>query len=208
MNEDKKALASHLRVKRFFYLAIHITFVSSILYAFYHFIQTPRADMVTRRLWAYENWIILSFYALFVYLILADREGMLKKKEIVERFRRILRVNLILLLVPWGMCLLLAPQDLLVRLGLFSFYWRILGGFSLVGFLIYLFPYKFYTHKISYIILLFGIIDNFLAATIVLLLFFQRQVPLVAVSAVPLLYYFSFFFWEQTHRYYELNAQL
>ena len=201
MKTQESELEAHIRLKRWFYLMVHVLFVTGILYAFYHFINTPRSDMPVRRLWAYENWIIISFYTLFVYLVLSDREERIKKRELLTRFYRILRVNLLLLLLPWGLFLVLSPQELLVLLGLYSFYWRILGFCSLLGFLLYLFPYKFYAHKISYAILIFGIIDNFAAATIVLVLFFEKLVPLIALSAVPLLYYFSFFFAEQVGRY-------
>ncbi len=204
MNEE---LRQHLKIKQFFYGAIHITFVSSILYAFYHFVRTPRIFIVTRRMWAYEFWIIISFYALFIYLILTDREGRLKRREVLEKFQRILRVNLLLLLFPWGLFLILVPKELLLLVGLGAFYWRVLGLFSLFGFLLYLFPYKFHRHKVSYYILFFGIIDNFLAATIVLILFLERQVPLAALSAVPLLYYFSFFFYEQVRRFKEIASR-
>ena len=191
--------------KRYFFLTIHIVFVASILYAFYHFLRTPRVDMVNRRLWAYENWIIVSFYGLFVYLALSDVDipELVKerRKRLVEKFRRILEINLLLLLFPWGLFLIFVPRDLLVMIGLGSAFWRVLGGFSIVGFLLYLFPLKLLRHKASYYILFFGIIDNFLAGLIVVILFFLDRVPLVALSATPLLFYFSYFFFEQTRRY-------
>ena len=48
--------------------------------------------------------------------------------------------------------------------------------------------------------------DNFLAAIIVLGLFFAGRVPLAAVSAAPLLFYFAFFFFEQVRRYKQIAA--
>jgi hypothetical protein len=48
---------------------IHVNFIIGILYAFYHFIRTPKAvDMATRRMWAYETWIVFTLYSLFIYL--------------------------------------------------------------------------------------------------------------------------------------------
>ncbi|KKU87363.1 hypothetical protein A3A64_03170 [Candidatus Gottesmanbacteria bacterium RIFCSPLOWO2_01_FULL_48_11] len=192
-------------VKRYFFLTIHLVFLASILYAFYHFLRTPRIDAVNRRLWAYENWIIVSFYGLFVYLALSDvdipEEIKERRKKRIAKFQRILEINLLLLLFPWGLFLLLVPGDLLAMVGLGSAYWRVLGGFSIAGFLLYLFPLKLLRHKISYYVLLFGIVDNFLAGLIVVTLFFLERVPLVALSAAPLLFYFSYFFFETTRRY-------
>ena len=192
-------------IKRYFFLTIHMVFLASILYAFYHFIRTPRVDSLNRRLWAYENWIIISFYGLFVYLALSDADIpehiKERRKKLLGKFTRILEINLLLLLFPWGLFLLLAPGDLLAMVGLRSIYWRVLGGFSIAGFLLYLFPLKLLRYKISYYILLFGIIDNFLAVLIVIILFFLDRVPMVALSATPLLFYFSYFFFEQTRRY-------
>ena len=48
---------------------IHSNFIVGVLYAFYHFIRTPKSvDMPTRRLWAAETWIIFTLYSIFIYL--------------------------------------------------------------------------------------------------------------------------------------------
>src|SRR3989344_8962604 len=77
-------------IKRYFFLTIHMVFLASILYAFYHFIRTPRVDSLNRRLWAYENWIIISFYGLFVYLALSDAdipEHIKRSKRLISNIR-------------------------------------------------------------------------------------------------------------------------
>lgn len=190
-----------MKAKKFYYFVLHVFFISGILYAFEKFISTPRIEILQRRLWAYENWIIMSFYLLFVYLTLTEKEGRFKKaKHRLAEFRRILTVNLILLIFPWGIFLIFAPKYLATMLGLDSIYWKILGGMSLFGALIYYFPYKFYKHKLTKYIFLFGIVDNLLAGAIVTYLFFLKKVPLIAWSATPLLFYFSYFFKEQLNK--------
>jgi len=70
-----------------------------------------------------------------------------------------------------------------------------------MGALIYTLPYFFYKRRLSYYIYLFGLVDNFLAGLVVLILFILDRVPLIAASSVPLLFYFSFFFLNQSRRY-------
>lgn len=53
-------------------LLIHLNFLSGLAYAFYHFITTPRYDLIPRRMWAYECWIIFGFYALYLFLSLRE----------------------------------------------------------------------------------------------------------------------------------------
>ncbi len=194
-----------MKLKRFFYFFIHLFFLSGLFYAFYHFITTPKSNMLHRRLWAYENWIIFSFYGLFVYLALQEREFRLstakKIKGELEKFKKILGLNLLLLIFPWGLALLLVDRELLKAIGLGSAYWRVLGAMSLIGALIYFFPYKFYRHKISFYILIFGAIDNFVAALIFAVLFALKRIPLIAFSATPLLFYYALFFFEQARHY-------
>lgn len=187
------------RNKKFFYLFIHFNFLSGFLYALYHFLDTPKSIFLSRRLWAYECWIILSFYCLFIFLILLEKEVKIKQalREKISMYRKILLVNLLLLVFPWGLFLILAPTDLLDILRLNSFYWRILGMFSLLGALIYYFPYRFYKNKWAYYIFIFGFIDNLLAGLAVSLLFLFKKIPLVAFSSMPLLFYFSSFFLRQ-----------
>jgi len=194
-----------MRTKNFFYLILHIFFLSGLLYAFQHFLRTPRTSLLERRLWAYESWIILSFYSLFVYLTLNDKEFKLSSSQkitnFVTQFREVVLINLILLIFPWGLFLLLGPNELLILFQFKSIYWRILGGASLLGALIYYLPYRFYTKKFSYYIIIFGAIDNFLAGLILTILFILRKVPLVAWSGSPLLFYFSYFFFRQAKHY-------
>ncbi|MBN1168376.1 hypothetical protein JXA63_00645 [Candidatus Woesebacteria bacterium] len=190
-----------MKPRKLYYFFIHTFFISGIFYAFAKFIRTPRIEMFQRRLWAYENWIIISFYLLFVYLILTEKEGRFKKaKHRINEFKRILTVNLILLIFPWGLFLIFSPKYLLTMFGMGSIYWRILGIGSLIGAVIYYFPYRFYRSKFTKYVLLFGIIDNFVAGAIVTYLFFMKKVPLMAWSATPLLFYYSYFFKEQLGR--------
>jgi hypothetical protein len=192
------------KIKRYFYFLTHLNFISGFLYAFYHFVRTPRSIMINRRMWAYESWIILSFYSLFIYLILIDKGEVVAKKKIKERlswFKQTLLVNLVLLVFPWGVFLLASPGGMLEMLGLNSIYWRILGGMSLLGAIIYYLPYQFYKKKISYYVLIFGFVDNLLAGAVVTFLFLMNKIPLLAFSATPLLFYFSFFFFEQARDY-------
>lgn len=191
------------KIKKYFYLFIHLNFVSGFLYAFIHFLFTPRSIYLNRRLWAYECWIILSFYCLFVYLIILDEEVNLKKKlgQQIKNFQKILLVNLLLLIFPWGLFLILVPKELLRMFHLGSFYWRLLGFMSLLGAILYYFPYRFYKNKLTYYVLFFGFIDNFLAAMVVMVLFFMQKIPLIAFSSMPLLLYFSLFFYKQVKLY-------
>ncbi len=191
-----------MTTKKAFFFFLHIFFLSGLLYAFGRFIRTPRTAALNRRLWAYESWIILSFYALFVHLTLKEEEIRIKAPhKLLGWFKTVLSVNLLLLIFPWGLFLLLAPQELLQMFELNSRYWRILGLGSLIGALIYYVPHRFYKKKISYYILIFGAIDNFLAGLILSLLFTFRKVPLIAWSVSPLLFYFSYLFLRQGREY-------
>jgi len=190
-----------MKIKKLFYSFIHINFVTGILYAFYNFIRTPRSIMEIRRMWAYESWIILSFYCLFVFLILIEKEKLVNAKQKIIYFKNTLLINLALLILPWGLFLLLAPTNLMEMLNLNSIYWRILGGMSLVGALVYYLPYQFFKKPFTYYILMFGAIDNLLAGLIVAVLFFSNRAPVTAFASVPLLLYFSYFFWEQSKDY-------
>ncbi len=194
-----------MTTKKAFFFFLHIFFLSGLFYAFGHFIRTPRTSALDRRLWAYESWIILSFYSLFVYLALKDQEFTLKNsqkvKRFVEQFKEITLINLFLLIFPWGLFLVLGPQELLEMFGLRSIYWRVLGIGSLIGSAIYYLPYKFYKRRIAYYIIIFGAIDNFLAGLILTVLFIIQKVPLTAWSATPLLFYFSYLFFRQYRKY-------
>jgi hypothetical protein len=183
------------KIKKYFYAFIHFNFVSGFLYAFLHFITTPKTTALQRRLWAYESWIIFSFYCLFLYLMMVDT------KVNIDQLKRVILVNLLLLIFPWGLFLIFAPQDLMNLIGLGSIYWRILGGMSLLGAVLYYLPYQFYKEKWAFYILTFGFIDNFLAGLILFGLFVFRRAPFIVLGAVPLLFYFSLVFLQQA-RYY------
>ena len=65
--------------KRHFKTFIHLNFIIGIIYAFYHYVRTPKSvDMYTRRLWAAETWIIFTLYSIFIYLFsieIASEDG-------------------------------------------------------------------------------------------------------------------------------------
>jgi len=55
---------------------IHLNFVTGILYAFYHFIRTPRSvDMADRRMWAAETWLLFTLYSVFLYLFIIETDA-------------------------------------------------------------------------------------------------------------------------------------
>jgi hypothetical protein len=196
-----------MKIKRYFYMFIHLNFITGLLYAFWHFLDTPKSIMETRRLWAYESWIIGSLYCLFVYLIIKDSERRIKLKIKMGWFKEVVLINLILLIFPWGLFLLLAPKEMMSMLMLGSVYWRILGGMSLVGALIYYFPFRFYKNKWSFFIMIFGFVDNFLAGGIIVWLFLNKRVPLMAFMSTPLLFYFSVFFLYEARRWKKLYGK-
>jgi len=181
-----------MKLKKVFYLVLHLNFISGFFYAFWHFIQTPKEVFLHRRMWAYETWIIMSFYFLFVFLILMEKEF---------DFKKLLAVNLFLLIFPWGLFLVLTPKNLLFFLGMGSIYWRILGIMSLVGALIYFYPYVFYKEKFSYYVLLFGAVDNLIAASVLVILFAFGKIPLIAFVSSPILFYFSRVFLKEAKFY-------
>ena len=190
-----------MKTKKLFYSFIHINFVTGVLYAVYHFLRTPRSLMEIRRMWAYESWIILSAYCLFIFLILMEEQKLSKVKDQLNHFKNTLLINLVLLIFPWGLFLLLAPADLMSMLGLNAIYWRILGGMSLVGAAIYYLPYRHLNKKFSYYIMIFGAFDNLMAGLVIAVLFFLNRVPLIAFAFTPALWYFAYFFWEQSKNY-------
>ncbi|MBD3250041.1 MAG: hypothetical protein GF381_00495 [Candidatus Pacebacteria bacterium] len=64
-------------VKKYFKLFINLNYLFGFGYAFYFFITTPRKGAVlVRRLWAYECWLILSFYGLFIYLFYLEKSAL------------------------------------------------------------------------------------------------------------------------------------
>ena len=199
---------------RTIFTVIHLNFIIGIIYAFFHYAINPRrTKMFARRLWAYETWIIMSFYIIFCIIRifeerLINETGSTRNVPLAKRYLLTLFINLILLVFPWGIFLLVAPQELLNFLSLGSWYWRILGGMSLLGAMLYYIPFKWPGLKISYYILIFGAIDNFLAGLIVLILFILDRVPLSAFGCMFLLFYFSLFFLESILHYKPLVAQL
>lgn len=194
-----------MKAKKLYYFFLHMLFITGIMYAFAQFITTPRAYMLERRLWAYENWIIISFYSLFVFLTLTERElrlSKIKKPHIhLREFKRILTVLVLLLIFPWGVFLLFAPNPLLDLLKLNAMYWRMLGIFSLLGALVFSIPLFSYRHRLSLIVFILGAVDNFAAGIVLTTLFILRKISLLPWSAAPLLLYFGYFFWEQVVKY-------
>jgi hypothetical protein len=55
------------------HLLIIINFITGALYATIKTFSTPRADMFTRRLYAYEVWIIIGFFSLYLGLTVINR---------------------------------------------------------------------------------------------------------------------------------------
>lgn len=204
-------------IKRIYYFFLHFLFITGIIYAVGQFITTPKTFLLERRLWAYESWIILSFYLIFAYLTIIEKEINLnltgkrlreKGRIFFEKFQRILTLNLILLIFPWGLFLILAPHDLLSLLRFKTIYWRVLGFMSLVGAAIYYLPLKFYKSKTTFYIFIFGFVDNLIAAIILTFLFITKRVTLLQWSASPLLFYFSIFFLEQAKEYKKIIESL
>jgi len=188
-------------IKKYIYLFLHLSYIAGFFYAFFQFLSNPRVEILGRRLWAYECWIILSFYLIFLFFILYAEKivdiNNEDKRQTTKFYRMNLLYFLILLLIPWGFFLILAPDQLMILFGLGSIYWRILGIFSLIGFLIYFFPYRYPKHKVSRYIMIFGIVDNVLPIIVILVLFLLDRAPLLALTQIPLLFHFMFFFIDQ-----------
>jgi hypothetical protein len=178
------------KFKRLFYRLLHFNYIVGTLYALGHFLRTPRQIIEPRRLWAYETWIILSFWGIFTTIYFIEQQ----KLAALVKARRIILANLILLVFPWGIFLLISPQPLMTDFGLSSVFWRILGGCSLVGALVYYYPYRFWERRFARFILAFGFFDNLVTAFVILMFFLARRVPFIALGSVPLLLYFSIFF--------------
>ena len=69
---------------------LHVNFFSGMMYALIHFLRTPRATMVERRLWAYEYWLIFGFYAIFLLLAFFQ-----------ESENKVIKINLPRVLARW-----------------------------------------------------------------------------------------------------------
>lgn len=182
MNEKK--------FKKLFYGLLHLNYLGGVLYALVHFLVTPRRIYTPRRLWAYETWIIFSFWGIFTSIQLIEQE----KGALLKKARQVILSKLILLVFPWGLFLLLAPPALMNAFGLNSGYWRALGLASLFGALIYYYPYCFWKRALTRPILAFGFLDNLLAAAVIFFLFLLRRIPYIALGSLPLLLFFSVFF--------------
>lgn len=50
----------------------HTIYISGIAYAGLQFLRTSRHDILARRLWAYEVWLVLGFYTIFLVLTLPE----------------------------------------------------------------------------------------------------------------------------------------
>jgi hypothetical protein len=94
MKKKKKILKPH-HIKRTFKIFINLNYIVGFLYAFYFFITTSRkTEMFVRRLWAYECWLILTSYGLFIYLFYLEKSA-LENRRGLFRFMKIQAVNLI-----------------------------------------------------------------------------------------------------------------
>lgn len=83
------------QIKNWFKLFIHFNYLAGFLYAFYYFVTTPRSSqMFVRRLWAYECWLILSFYGLFIYLFYLEKSALDEERGLF-RFMKIRATALI-----------------------------------------------------------------------------------------------------------------
>ncbi|HBH13683.1 MAG TPA: hypothetical protein DDX29_11315 [Clostridiales bacterium] len=77
------------QVKKYFKIFINFNYIAGFIYAFYFFITTSRAEnMFERRLWAFECWLILSFYGLFIYLFYLEKTA-LENQRGLYRFMHI-----------------------------------------------------------------------------------------------------------------------
>ncbi len=82
-------------VKRNFKIFINLNYIAGFLYAFYFYITSPKSThMLERRLWAYECWIILSFYGLFIYLFYLEKSAVGGRRGLF-RFMTIQAVRLV-----------------------------------------------------------------------------------------------------------------
>lgn len=82
-------------VKKYFKIFINFNYIVGFLYAFYFFVTTSRKEqMFVRRLWAFECWIILSFYGLFIYLFYLEKSA-LEDRRGLFRFMKIQALGLI-----------------------------------------------------------------------------------------------------------------
>lgn len=65
------------QMKKYFKIFINFNYITGFIYAFYFFITTSRQNnMFERRLWAFECWLILSFYGLFIYLFYLEKSAL------------------------------------------------------------------------------------------------------------------------------------
>jgi hypothetical protein len=83
------------QIKQKFKLFINVNYILGFLYAFYFFLTTSRQEeMATRRLWAYECWLILTGYGVFIYLFYLEKSALANQRGLF-RFMQIQAVQLI-----------------------------------------------------------------------------------------------------------------
>jgi hypothetical protein len=71
-----------LKDRELFKRFIHINYITGFLYAFYFYITSSKTtEMYTRRLWAYECWIILTLYGIFIWLFAMDSNNKIQQKQ-------------------------------------------------------------------------------------------------------------------------------
>jgi hypothetical protein len=83
------------QVKKYFKIFINFNYIAGFIYAFYFFITTSRVEnMFERRLWAFECWLILSLYGLFIYLFYLEKSA-LEEQRGLYRFMHIQALKVI-----------------------------------------------------------------------------------------------------------------
>lgn len=71
--------------RRAILLLLHLNFVTGLVYAGIHVFLTPRLELLQRRLWAYEYWIIFGFYALFLVVSRMEKLLLTHRPEKVHK---------------------------------------------------------------------------------------------------------------------------
>lgn len=169
---------------------LHLNYLLGFIYALARFLATPRAFFESRRLWAFETWVVFSFWGVYTALFLLERE----KISFLKKSRQIILTNLFLLVFPWGLFLLAAPDEIRSVFGFTAVSWRVLGFFSLVGAFVYSAPYLFWRRRFTRAILVFGFIDNLATSFIIFGLLLVKKVPFISFVSIPLLCYFAAFY--------------
>ncbi len=194
-----------MKFRKFVFLTIHIIFISGLFYDLALFLGTSRESQDVRRLYAYEGWIIGSFYILFIVLTLLsqDYHGKLhtKPREYINKFKKILSIHLLLMIFPWGVFILTAPQKLLDILGIGANWIKVLSMLSITSAFFYYLPFQTHKGRTAYFVMIVGFITTLITAIGLSILFYLHLIPAVVISSIPLLLYCSYFFWEHSRHF-------